>query len=522
MSVILHEKDLPAQVPAEQAVEAAYAAELAETAETLARGVPVLIECEKDLTPYLFRQLRGRLRQAKLDCLYLDGRPLPEDPEVLPLGLMGTTLAQLRAAVRGPVGRRVVVLPHLDLLTGTAAGLTAEAREVIPLLYENPELVWLGFRDPSFPLPRVVEELFPRRLSAVGVARDRLRHLITKAESRKLGQPLRLAELYQHVSGLSALRLRKALTTLQGEDHPADARPAFAHLRRASLTGRLEVPPLDLERDVGGYDGVKRRLREEVLDVLARRNEAGSAGELEELEELIPKGIIFAGAATGKLLFARALAGSLGAGLLAASAAELKSRYFGASEENLRQLFARARQAAPAMIVFDELDSFAGPRRAVDRAAGVEASMLAQLLAEMDRLPRAEMVFVAGTTRSLDRLDPALLRPGRFELLLELPHPDADDRRAILELYDRKLRLRMTADAVACAVEGTAGEVPGGPPGTRYSGDHLHALCRALARLRARGRRDDATGPEDVRLALAVAFRPPASSPGAVGCEGTP
>ena len=78
-----------------------------------------------------------------------------------PTGLMGTMIAQLRDAVRGAVGQRVVVLPHLDLLTTSQGGLTGEAREVIPLLYENPELVWLGFKDPSFPLPRVIDDVLP-------------------------------------------------------------------------------------------------------------------------------------------------------------------------------------------------------------------------------------------------------------------------------------------------------------------------------------------------------------------------
>ena len=77
------------------------------------------------------------------------------------MGLIGTMIAQLRDAVRGAVERRVVVLPHLDLLTTSQGGLTGEAREVIPLLYENPELVWLGFKDPSFPLPEGDREPVP-------------------------------------------------------------------------------------------------------------------------------------------------------------------------------------------------------------------------------------------------------------------------------------------------------------------------------------------------------------------------
>src|SRR5260370_14557299 len=115
---------------------------------------------------------------------------------------METVIDQLRDAVRGAVEKRVVVLPHLDLLTTSQGGLTSEAREVIPLLYENPELVWLAFKDPSFPVPRVIENLFPHRVSILGIARGRLRHLIAQKESRKFGRQLNPWTLYKYVSGV--------------------------------------------------------------------------------------------------------------------------------------------------------------------------------------------------------------------------------------------------------------------------------------------------------------------------------
>ena len=166
MSVLIDEADLPQELTAEAAVEAAYCAELAEAASKLQRGLPALIECDKDLAPYLYLNLRNRLRAVNLRCLYLDGRPRQEDQGqvTMPMGLMGTMIAQLREAVRGPVERRIVVLPHLDLLTTSQGGLTAEAREVIPLLYEVPEQVWLAFRDPSLPLLPVVAARFVDRL----------------------------------------------------------------------------------------------------------------------------------------------------------------------------------------------------------------------------------------------------------------------------------------------------------------------------------------------------------------------
>src|SRR5215203_2905412 len=196
MSITITEKDLPTNLTAIEAVEAAYAQELADTANKLGRGLPVLLECDKELAPYLFMNVRNRLRQAKIQCIYLDGRQRDPQQGAMPMGLIGTMIAQLRDAVRGAVERRVVVLPHLDLLTTSQGGLTGEAREVIPLLYENPELVWLGFKDPSFALPPVIENLFPHRLSLLGVARPRLRYLVTQREARKFGRQFNPWALY--------------------------------------------------------------------------------------------------------------------------------------------------------------------------------------------------------------------------------------------------------------------------------------------------------------------------------------
>jgi cell division protease FtsH len=502
MSVLIPEKDLPQQLTPEQSVEAAYAAELAEVSSKLQRGLPALIECDKDLAPFLYLNLRARLRDANLRCIYLDGRPRAEDQaNAVPCGLIGTMIGQLREAVRGAVERRVVVLPHLDLLTTSQGGLTAEAREVIPLLYENPELVWLGFKDPSFPLPRVIENLFPHRTSLLGIPRARLRHLITQKESRKFGRQFNPWLLYKYVSGVNAARLRKLLSTLEGEDHPANPRHAYAQLRQATLGGTLEVPDIDLERDIGGYEKVKKRLRAEILDVLASKDQVTDAGEISWLEELIPKGMIFWGPpGTGKTLFAKGMAASIGAAITVVSGPELKSRWVGESEENLRQIFHRARQSAPSIIVFDELDSFASARGTYT-GSGVEHSMVNQLLTEMDGFHKEELVFVIGTTNFVEILDPALLRPGRFEFHLHIPYPDSEDRRVILQIYDQKMRLRMTPEALDYAVRRT-GDGYLTETGTPYSGDHLNALCRAVARLRLRDRRTDPTVPNDVERGL--------------------
>ncbi len=514
MSVIIPEAELAQELTAEQAVEAAYSAELAEVASKLDRGLPCLIECDKEVAPYLFQNVRNRLRatdrrpveqqRAVPRCVYLDGRPRPDDQQgPVPLGLIGTMIAHLREAVRRTTdaGRRVIVLPHLDLLTTSQGGLTAEAREVIPLLYENPEFVWLGFKDPSFPLPKVIENLFPHRVSLLGLARNRLRHLIAQREARKFGREFNPWSLYKHVSGINAVRLRRLLSTLEGEDYPADPRRAYRQLRQATLSGTMEVPEIDLDRDIGGYATVKKQLRSEILDVLTRRDGLTDADEIARMEELIPKGMIFWGPpGTGKTLFAKAMAAALGAAITIVSGPELKSKWVGESEENLRRIFHQSRQCAPAIIVFDELDSFASARGTYT-GSGVEHSMVNQLLTEMDGFRKEELVFVIGTTNFVEILDPALLRPGRFEFHLHIPYPDNDDRREILKIYDKKMKLQMSEEALEFAVR-RSGRGYLTPTGTAFSGDHLNALCRALARIRIRDNRTDASTPADVERAL--------------------
>jgi cell division protease FtsH len=124
----------------EQGVELAFPTELAEAASKLQRSLPVLVECDKELVPYVFVNIRNRLRTANLRCTYLDGR-VQQQAGGLDQGMIGNMIGQLRDAVRGSVEKKVIVLPHLDLLTTSQGGLTSEAREVISLLYENPELV---------------------------------------------------------------------------------------------------------------------------------------------------------------------------------------------------------------------------------------------------------------------------------------------------------------------------------------------------------------------------------------------
>ena len=503
---------LPTDIRLEDAVEAACAEDVDFIAARLRRGTSVLVECDKELTVHLFLLLRARMRgDTDAPRLQLvDGRPRNDDEACR--GTLTNMLAQLTDAIRGSVERRVIVLPHLDALATTHSTLTAEARELIPLLYENPEVRLLAFRDPSLPLPRVIEQVFGARREVVGVPRDALPKLVTQREARAIdAEHLDPFGLYKYVSGLNPVRCRTLLRQLrlQREAPPgrdASAR-AFRFIREQTAPDGVELPDVDLDTDVGGYEPVKDRLREELIDLLRRKDALDTSQDIAELEGLLPRGIIFHGPpGTGKTYLAKALATALEATVIVVSGPELKSKWVGESEENLRRVFRQARSCAPALIVLDEIDSFA-QARGTYQGSGVEHSMVNQLLTEMDGFRRNEMVFVVGTTNFLSSVDGALLRPGRFEFLIEVPGPDAQDREAITRIHDRKLGLGLSDDVIAHLVRRTDG-LADHEAGFPFTGDHLQAVCRSLKRQQIRDG-SETFGTEDVDRALQRKTRRP-------------
>ena len=483
---------LPEIVRIEDAVEAACAADIAFVEERLMRGSSVLVECDKELSLYLYLALRGRLkrRTGAPKLTIIDGRPKSEAEAAVPRSALARMLDQLIEAIRGSVERNILVLMHLDVLTTTHTGLTAEAREAIPLLYENPEVLLLGFRDPSFEIPKVIRSVFAAHRAIEGIPRESLPKLVTRREARAIeAEVFRPFALYKYVSGLNPVRCRRVLEALAHRREAIPGRPpqlaVFQEIRQQTAGSDLELPNVDLERDVAGYDEVKQRLREELIDLARRKETLTSDLEVATVEDLLPRGVIFHGPpGTGKTYFAKAIATALDATILIVSGPELKSMWVGQSEENLRRIFRTARQSAPSVIVFDEIDAFASARGTYV-GSGVEHSMVNQLLTEMDGFRKNEMVFVIGTTNLLSSVDGALLRPGRFEFLIEVPAPSPEDREAIARLYDKRYAMKLDDKLFAHIVRRTEGlaDVQTGSP---FTGDHIHALFRALMRQKIR------------------------------------
>ena len=480
---------LPVELSREEAVDLAYREDLDWIEEKLSRGLSVLIECDKQLTGYLYRALRGRLRRAGAQrvCRHISGHSQPEEGLGAGQSRMQRIIQELQAAILEANEDQLLVLPHLDVLTTTTrSGLNAETREAAALLYENPEAAFLGFKDPSFELPKVIESAFTVRRSVMGISREALLRLILQREARKFGvESFNPYRLYKYLSGLNAARCREILGQMQGRvdfdpRSPQLVDDLYRDIRQMTLVADFELPNVDLSADIGGYEQVKARLQRELLSFLERREQLDDVTEIKQLEELVPKGIIFHGPpGTGKTFFCKALATSLDATIIIVSGPELKSKWVGESEENLRKVFAQARRAAPSIIVFDELDSFASARGTYT-GSGVEHSMVNQLLTEMDGFRSEEQVFVVGTTNFLESLDPALLRPGRFEMNIHVPYPNEADRESILSLYNQKFKLPLSGAQLKELARRTSGAVPGGD--TSYSGDHLYALMRGLKR----------------------------------------
>jgi transitional endoplasmic reticulum ATPase len=150
-----------------------------------------------------------------------------------------------------------------------------------------------------------------------------------------------------------------------------------------------------------------------------------------------PRGVLLQGApGTGKTLLAKAVARQSGSNFIAVKGPELISKYVGDSEKGVRDVFRKARQASPCVIFFDEIDAIA-PRRGAGRDGQVTERVVAQLLSEMDGIEDLGGVLVLAATNRADVIDPALLRPGRFDRLIDVGHPDEADRLAILEVHRR-------------------------------------------------------------------------------------
>ncbi len=246
-----------------------------------------------------------------------------------------------------------------------------------------------------------------------------------------------------------------------------DFAAAFREVEPSALRETvISVPNVKWE-EVGGLSTVKSRLIEAVEWPLRYGHLFAQAG-------LRPsRGILLVGPpGCGKTLLAKALATESQANFVAMKGADLHSKYIGESEQRLRDIFRRARQAAPCILFFDELDAFLPARGMMGLDAAVSERILAQFLVEMDGIEELKGVLVLGATNRVDRLDEAILRPGRFDEIVKFAPPDAMEREEILKIHLKQKPLSDEVDAnyLAGLTEG-------------WSGAELSAACNRAALL---------------------------------------
>ena len=195
----------------------------------------------------------------------------------------------------------------------------------------------------------------------------------------------------------------------------------------------VEVPNVTWE-DIGGLENVKRELQE-VVQYPVEHPE-----KFEKFGMSPSKGVLFYGPpGCGKTLLAKAIANECQANFISVKGPELLTMWFGESEANVRELFDKARQSAPCVLFFDELDSIATQRGgSVGDAGGAADRVLNQLLTEMDGMNAKKTVFIIGATNRPDIIDSALLRPGRLDQLIYIPLPDENSRKQIFKSVLRK------------------------------------------------------------------------------------
>jgi transitional endoplasmic reticulum ATPase len=428
-------------------------------------------------------------------------------------------LAPKRAQVVGDVEKRVVAQ-----LLALMDGLVERGQVVVIGATNLPEILDNALRRPG---------RFDREIS-IGVPDRAGRRQILAIHSRRM--PLapsvdldRLADIAHGYVGadLAALckeagmvALRRLLPavkfevdrrpTLEGltiEVEESDFLEAFKVIEPTATREFLAERPRIGLKDVGGLAEAKRLLRS--IAGLAR---GGSLLPNARLDP--PKGILLTGpSGTGKTLLARALAGELGLTLITVDLTALLSKWVGESEKGLRDVFKRAKQASPCILFFDDVEALA-PARSAHEGSALGARLVAQLFRELDQLHGSFGVLVLGATNRPDMLEPALLRPGRFDYVLELSPPDVQERREILSLHAAGLPLAddVDLDEIAARTDGCTGA-------------DLELVCKkaAILALEAAGRERSAmrVTRAHVQEALGKVRVPaapiPARFPGAVG-----
>ena len=350
------------------------------------------------------------------------------------------SIAPKREEVTGEVERRVVsqMLSLMD-------GLEARGKVIVISATNRPNAIDPALRRPGR-FDREIEIKVPDKKGRKDILSIHSRNMpltddvnIDKLASVSHGYVGADLEYLCKEAAMKCLRRLLPILDLQEEKLPPETLDKLVVNQEDFSKALIEVIPSGMREvfienpdvkwtDVGGLEEVKRELQEAVEWPMKY------PGLYDKLGHKMPRGILLHGpSGTGKTLLAKAVATESEANFVSVRGPELLSKWVGESERGIREIFKRARQSAPCVIFFDEIDSIA-PIRGAGGETAVSERVVSQLLTELDGMENMHGVIVLAATNRADMIDPALLRPGRFDKIIQIPLPDKASRKSILKI----------------------------------------------------------------------------------------
>ena len=355
------------------------------------------------------------------------------------------SIAPKREEVTGEVERRVVsqMLSLMD-------GLEARGKVIVISATNRPNAIDPALRRPGR-FDREIEIKVPDKKGRKDILAIHSRNMpladdvnIDKISSVSHGYVGADLEYLCKEAAMKCLRRLLPILNLEEEKLPPETLDKLIVNHDDFTKALIEVTPSGMREvfienpdvkwgDVGGLKEVKQELQEAVEWPMKY------PGLYDKLGHSMPRGILLHGpSGTGKTLLAKAVATESEANFVSVRGPELLSKWVGESERGIREIFKRARQSAPCVVFFDEIDSIA-PIRGAGGETAVSERVVSQLLTELDGMENMHGVVVLAATNRADMIDPALLRPGRFDKIIQIPLPDKESRKSILKINAEKI-----------------------------------------------------------------------------------
>ena len=360
------------------------------------------------------------------------------------------SIAPKREEVTGEVERRVVsqMLSLMD-------GLEARGKVIVIAATNRPNAIDPALRRPGR-FDREIEIKVPDKKGRKDILAIHSRNMPLAADDQELPVDIDKIASVSHgyvgadleylckEAAMKCLRRLLPVLDLQEEKLPPETLDKLIVNHDDFTKALIEVTPSGMREvfienpdikweEVGGLEDVKRELQEAVEWPMKY------PGLYDKLGHNMPRGILLHGpSGTGKTLLAKAVATQSEANFISVRGPELLSKWVGESERGIREIFKRARQSSPCVVFFDEIDSIA-PIRGAGGETAVTERVVSQLLTELDGMENMHGVIVLAATNRADMIDPALLRPGRFDKIIQIPLPDKESRKSILKLNAEKI-----------------------------------------------------------------------------------